>query len=346
MAKLSFARCGLDRVTSALAVRIEHAQTQDELLLATAEIVGAELGLTYVRIATDTPDWGELTTTYGEPVGMIFSCPLTYQGRPAGRCTVTGSRPGRLPTRRQRRELTLVAHNAGAVLHAARLLRDRRQGLDRVLYAREEERRRLRHELHDRLGPILAAISLGLHTAHRIVARDATQADQLLTHLETELQSAIEEVRRLFETLRPPVLDQLGLVAAVREHIDRLATRLGPECGGLHVDFEFSSAGDFAALPAIVEVAAYRIVCEALTNVARHSSASRCSVRLRRGHAVRVEIVDDGIGFPDVAGRGVGVGSMRERATQLGGSLEITTLPAGGTSVVATLPIHPIPAPL
>ncbi|MEO9139534.1 MAG: sensor histidine kinase [Jatrophihabitans sp.] len=327
-------------------MRIEHARRQDELLQAMAEVIAGELGLSYVRIETNHPDWDELTATHGESVGTMFSCPLTYQGRPAGRCTVTGSRPGRLPTRRERRDLAAIAQHAGAVLHTARLLRDRRQALDRVLYAREQERRHLRRELHDRLGPILAAISLGLHTAHRMVTRDATEAEQLLLHLETELQSAIEEVRRLFETLRPPVLDQLGLVAAVREHIDLLATRLGPDGDGLHVDFEFSSAGDFAALPAVVEVATYRIVCEALTNVARHSSASRCSVHLQRGVALRVEVIDDGVGFPDAIGRGVGVGSMRERAAQLGGSLVIKTLTAGGTSVVAILPLYPIPAAL
>jgi len=238
-----------------------------------------------------------------------------------------------------------IARHAGAVLHTARLLGDRRQILDRILHAREDERRRLRHELHDSLGPILAGISLGLHAAKRIMPRDPDQADQLVSHLEQELQSAIGEVRRLFETLRPPALDQIGLVAAVREHIELLATRMRSDDDPAEpVYFELHDSGNFAALPAIVEVAAYRIVCEALTNVARHSGARTCTVTLRREKSVRVEVSDDGVGFGGRGGRGLGLGSMRERATELGGSFVIETPPVGGgTRVIATLPIHPAP---
>ncbi|MDT4921008.1 MAG: hypothetical protein QOI15_1910, partial [Pseudonocardiales bacterium] len=228
-----------------------------------------------------------------------------------------------------------------------RLLRDLRQSLDTALYARDEERRRLRHELHDSLGPIMAGISLGLHAARRLMARDPDQAEQLISHLEQELQSAIGEVRRLFETLRPPALDQLGLASAVREHIDILATRLRTdEDSPQQVSFDLNESGDLVSLPAIVEVAAYRIVCEALTNVARHSAARTCTVTLNRDKSpmgLQVEVVDDGVGVsarPDRA-RGLGLGSMRERAAELGGTFTIDTPPAGGTRVTAWLPIQP-----
>jgi signal transduction histidine kinase len=216
--------------------------------------------------------------------------------------------------------------------------------LDRVLYAREEERRRLRHELHDSVGPILAGISLGLHAARRVMRSDAQQAEQLMTHLEQELQSAIGEVRRLFETLRPPALDQLGLAAAVREHIEILATRMRTdEASPQDVSFELTEAGDLVSIPAIVEVAAYRIVCEALTNVARHSGARTCTVTLTRDKGLHVEVVDDGVGLNGHArqGRGLGLGSMRERAAELGGSFAVDAPPNGGTRVAAWLPIQP-----
>jgi two-component system NarL family sensor kinase len=336
----------LYRVVSALAFRMEYTQAPDEMLEALVEIIGAEMGLPYVRVEVNGGVLGEARAAFGAPARLSLDLPLTYQGHPVGALVVGHDR--RL-SRRDRRVLIDVARHAGAVLHTARLLTDLRQSLDGNLDAREAERRRLRHELHDSLGPILAGISLGLHAARRLMPRAPDQADQLVSHLEQELQSAIAEVRRLFETLRPSALDRLGLVPAVREHIDILATRMrssdGPaEDPSEKVTFELESSGDFAALPAIVEVAAYRIVCEALTNVARHSGARTCRVNLVRDKGVRVEVVDDGIGFYGRSGRGLGLGSMRERATELGGTFAIETPIDGGTRVVASLPVHPVPA--
>jgi two-component system, NarL family, sensor kinase len=338
----------LYRVVSGLAFRLEYTQAPDELLSSVAELIATELRLPYVLIEIEHSAWGEGSAEYGEPVGRELALPLTYQGYPAGRLVVSGRRPGLEVSRRDRRVLIDIARHAGAALHTARLLGDLRQSLDRVLYAREEERRRLRHELHDSVGPILAGISLGLHAARRVMRNDPDQAEVLVNHLEQELQSAIGEVRRLFETLRPPALDQLGLVPAIREHIDILATRLrSDEDSPAKILFGFEHFGDLVSLPAIVEVAAYRIVCEALTNVVRHSAASSCTVTLARDHqfkGLRVEIVDDGVGISGVRGRGVGLGSMRERAAELGGTLVLDAPPEGGTRIVARLPIQPDPA--
>jgi signal transduction histidine kinase len=107
------------------------------------------------------------------------------------------------------------------------------------------------------------------------------------------------------------------------------------------VSFDLTASGDLVSLPAIVEVAAYRIVCEALTNVARHSGARTCTVTLRRDKGLRVEVVDDGIGVSARTGRGLGLGSMRERAAELGGTFVVDAPPSGGTRIVARLPIQP-----
>lgn len=332
----------LYRVVSALAGRMEYTQAPDELLTAVGELIGRELRLPYVVIEVDHAAWSETTATFGAPVGKLLALPLTYQGYPAGRLVVSGRRTGRTVTWRERRVLVDVAKHAGAALHTAKLLSDLRQSLDRVLYAREEERRRLRHELHDSVGPILAGISLGLHAARRVMTSDVRQADELMAHLEDELQTAIGEVRRLFETLRPPALDQLGLASAIREHIEILATRMRThDESPQEVSFDLKESGDLVALPAIVEVAAYRIVCEALTNVARHSGARTCMVTLTRDNGLRVEVVDDGVGVDGRPGRGLGLGSMRERAAELGGTFRLDTPAAGGTRVAAWLPIQP-----
>lgn len=337
-----FSTSELYRVVSALAFRMEYTQAPDELLTSVAELIATELRLPYVLIEIEHSAWTESTAEFGAPVGDLFALPLTYQGYPAGRLVVSGRRPSRPVSRRDRGVLLDVAKHAGAALHTARLLGDLRQSLDRVLYAREEERRRLRHELHDSVGPILAGISLGLHAARRVMHTDTEQADQLVTHLEQELQTAIGEVRRLFETLRPPALDQLGLVPAIREQIDILATRMrGDEDSRQRVSFDLSVSGDLTSLPAIVEVAAYRIVCEALTNVARHSGARSCLVTLKRDKGLRVEVIDNGVGISGRPGRGLGLGSMRERAAELGGTFVIDTPAPGGTRIVAWLPVQP-----
>lgn len=336
------ATADLHRVVSALALRLEYTQAADELLMSVTELIGTELRLPYVLIEIEYTAGQNSSASFGAPAGELLTLPLTYQGYPAGRLVVSGRAPGRGVTRRDRRVLHDVVKHAGAALHTARLLADLRQSLDRVLYAREEERRRLRHELHDSVGPILAGISLGLHAAQHVMHTDIEQADQLMTHLEQELQSAIVEVRRLFETLRPPALDQLGLVPAIQEQIEILATRLrSDEDSPRDLSFALSVSGDLASLPAIVEVAAYRIVCEALTNVARHSGARTCTVTLKRDKGLRVEVMDDGVGVSARTGRGVGLGSMRERAVELGGTFLIDTPPEGGTRIVAALPIQP-----
>jgi two-component system NarL family sensor kinase len=337
-----FSTSELHRVVSALAFRMEYTQAPDELLTSVAELIGTELRLPYVLIEIEHAPWGESSAEFGAPVGPLFALPLTYQGYPAGRLVASGRREGQGIGRRDRRVLINVAKHAGAALHTARLLGDLRQSLDRVLYAREGERRRLRHELHDSVGPILAGISLGLHAARRVMHSDVDQAEQLVSHLEQELQSAIVEVRRLFETLRPPALDQVGLVPAIREHIDILATRMRTdEDIPVPVSFALHDSGDVASLPAIVEVAAYRIVCEALTNVARHSGARTCTVTLTREKGLRVEVVDDGVGITARPGRGLGLGSMRERAAELGGTFVIDAPPRGGTRIVVRLPVQP-----
>ncbi len=336
----------LQPIASALAFRIEFAQSADELLTATAELLGAQLRLPYVAFEIEHVALGRAVGRYGSPVGPLLSLPLTYQGFPAGALVASGHHEDRRVGRRERRALLEFARHAGGVLHTVRLLGELRTSMDAALYAREEERRRLRHELHDSLGPILAGISLGLHAARRVMRRDPDQAEQLVGHLEGELQSAIAEVRRLFETLRPPVLDQLGLVAAIREHIEILATRLRTdEESPKDVAFTLDPSGEFGTLPAIVEIAAYRIVCEALTNVARHSHARTCTVSLRRGTGLCLEVVDDGVGLASGPRRGVGLGSMRERAGELGGTFVVDSVPNGGTRVTATLPIQPDAAP-
>jgi signal transduction histidine kinase len=216
------------------------------------------------------------------------------------------------------------------------------QSRERPVTAREEERRRLRRDLHDGLGAALGGIVLQLGGAKTLLERDPAAVAPLLDKLRDEVQNVIADIRRLVYELRPPQLDELGLVAALREHIDRL-TGIGAgwpvDPGELIVTVQ--APKELSSLPAAVEVAAYRIAAEALTNVVRHASARSCQVMLMADGALELEIRDDGQGLPDEPRRsGVGLTSMRERAAELGGWCSIEPAASGGTVVRAHLPIQ------
>jgi signal transduction histidine kinase len=222
-----------------------------------------------------------------------------------------------------------LARQAAAAAHAVRLNAQLQHAHAQLLSAREEERRRIHRDLHDGLGPTLAAVALRLGAARRLLGTDPAAADASLAELTTRLEQTTADVRRLIHGLRPPTLDELGLAEAVRGLAERLS-------GDVTITVH---AGDLGALPAAVETAAFRIVEEALTNVMRHARARTCEVRLRRERALVIEVTDDGLGIPVDAPAGVGLGSMRERATELGGSLGIGALGVGGTSIRAQLPL-------
>jgi signal transduction histidine kinase len=201
-----------------------------------------------------------------------------------------------------------------------------------LVNAREEERRRLRRDLHDGVGPQLAALMLELETASDLVS-DNPEASALMTKLSGRAREIVSDVRHSVHALRPPALDELGLVGALREG----AIQYDP--GGLRVSVE--DPEELSHLPAAVEVACYRIAQEALANVVRHARASNCSIRIRldeEAEALIVEVEDDGRGIREDDRAGVGMSSMRERTEELGGWCTVKSLAEGGTLVRAFLP--------
>ena len=212
---------------------------------------------------------------------------------------------------------------------------DLQRAVERLVLAREEERRRLRRDLHDGLGPALAGHLLRLDViAGELDASSPVAAD--VDALRTELRSTITELRRVVEGLRPPALDELGLAGALTQVTRRLT--LGT---AMTVDL---SVGDLPALPAAMEVAAFRIVTEAVTNAVRHSSATVCHATIvAEGRALRITVADDGQGISggeSAAGdslAGHGLQTMRERAEELGGQLQVTN--GSGLTISASLPL-------
>lgn len=262
--------------------------------------------------------------------------PLTLRGENVG-ALVVGQRA---PTERYgARDLALLHDLAGHIAvaaHAAALTRDLQRSRESLVLAREEERRRIRRDLHDGLGPALAGVALGIDAARNTMDRDPAATAEALRQLKSEVQSSIADVRRLVYDLRPPTLDQLGLVPALEEYAARLSER-----GGIDATV---SAPTLPALPAAVEVAAYRIATEALANAARHSGGHTASVTLGIDDDwLHLGVADDGVGMPAQGNnrhRGVGLGAMTERAAELGGRCEVTPAASGGTMVSAVLPLR------
>jgi signal transduction histidine kinase len=271
--------------------------------------------------------------SYGSPKGEPETIPLVYQREEIGRLVLSPRAPGEAFSDADRGLLEDLARQAEVAVHAVRLTADLQRSRERLVATREEERRRLRRDLHDGLGAQLAGLNVQTGTLRRVIPCDPDAADELVVELREELRGAIADIRRLVYDLRPPALDDLGLVEALRQ----LAERYGSKDGPLRVVVE--APEDIFDLPAAVEVAVYRISQEAITNVARHARATTCVVRLSISDEVTLEIVDDGVGIPSGRSAGVGVSSMNERAEELGGACTVEISPGGGTRVPARLPL-------
>lgn len=311
-----------------LATNLETAEEGAEQLAAVARSVATAFGVPYVSVEVDRPGGEVLTATYGSRPSGTRVLPITYRDQPVGRL-VLPARGLRWLSRSDERLLADLVRQAATAARTSSLADELQQSRERLVVAREEERRRIRRDLHDGLGPALSGVVFGLESARLLVDRDPDAVKEHLATTRDQVQDVVADVRRLVHDLRPPALDDLGLVGALRQR----AETLRPLDVGVEAD-------DLRDLPAAVEVAAYRIASEAMTNVVRYADATRCTVRLvREQRLLLVEVTDDGVGIPQDAQAGVGMLSMRERAAELGGRSEVTCPPTGGTVVRAWLPV-------
>jgi signal transduction histidine kinase len=328
-------------VLSRLGQRLEATLAPEAVLPTIVETVREALKLPYTAIAlTENGAAGgagpTIAASVGKPTGeQPLSLALSYQGSPVGELLLGPRAPGEDFAPADRRLLEGLASQAGVAAHAVRLTADLQRSRERLVAAREEERRRLRRDLHDGLGAQLAGLNVQAGTLRRLIASDPEAADELVGELRGELRAAISDIRRLVYDLRPPALDELGLLAALHQ----LAERYGTQGGEQLLRVEVEAPEDLPHLPAAVEVAVYRITQEALTNVVRHARAKSCVVRLEVGEEVALEIVDDGFGIPQERRAGVGLSSMRERAAELGGTCIIEPSLEEGTRVSVQLPL-------
>jgi signal transduction histidine kinase len=328
-------------VLTRLADTLEHSATPGEMLPAIATTVSQALKIPYVAILIHENGQERLVARVGQPQEEHISFPLVYQSEVIGALRVSHRARGEEFSAADRRLLENIALQAGAVAQSLRLNAELVRSRAEIVIAREEERRRLRRDLHDGLGPILASQTLKMAAVRQLVRQNLEQAEVMVDDIIQQNENTVSEVRRLVYGLRPPALDELGLVEAVRDLIRR------SEPGGQSITV-VGPEEVLPKLPAAVEANAYRIALEGLTNAARHAQAQHCTIRFaceEQQHngvarpALVVQISDDGVGMPAQYRAGVGMRSMRERAEELGGHLTIASTDPHGTQVTAWLPL-------
>jgi len=322
-------------VVARLSKKLEAALAPQDALHTIVQTINDSLKVSYTAIELCQDGQYITTAECGTPEAVSanqwIEFPLVYGSDTVGRLMVAPRMSGESLTARDRRLIEGLLHHAEVTILTAQLTADLQRSREKLVAAREEERRRLRRDLHDGLGPALASLTLQLDAARNLLKHNTPKADTMLVELKGQVQAALAEVRRIAYELRPPALDELGLLAA----LDQKARQFG-QSGELTVTID---APCLPPLPAAVEGAAYRIVMEALTNAARHAQATTCAIRLTVNGRLGIEIHDNGKGLPPDFRRGVGISSMMERADELGGMCAVENDPAGGTCVRAFLPL-------
>jgi signal transduction histidine kinase len=315
-------------VMAGLAANLESIKDGPAQLAAVAHAVGDAFGVGYVAVEVDRPGGERLTATYGDRPAETRTLPITYREVEVGRLVLPARGMRSRLSSRDEKLLGDLVRQAATAARTSRLADELQASRERLVNTREEERRRIRRDLHDGLGPAMAGVVYQLETARLLVSSSPDAAAAQIDSVRENVQDIVADVRRLVHELRPPALDDRGLVGALRQLAENQP-----------VDVEVV-AGELGELSAAVEVAAYRIVAESLTNVVRHAGASSARVRLQRtGTELVVEVADDGIGIGEGVQAGVGLLSVRERAAELGGRTDVSCPPSGGTVVRAVLPL-------
>jgi signal transduction histidine kinase len=302
---------------------IGEARTPAGVLDAITATVADALKLPYVAVEIEGRRAG-----HGTPRAAACTVELSHHGRPAGTLVLAPRSPGEEFSAMDDRLLREIGEHVASAVAAVALAEEAQRSRERLVHALEDDRRRIRRDLHDHLGPVLSGIMLQLDALRRLTAGD-DKAHALADTVRGEVADAVVDVRRLVHDLRPPVLDELGLAESLRQYAVRLAESLA-----VTVDIP-----PLPRLPAAVEVAAYRIATEALTNALRHADASHVDLALEvHGERLHLTVTDDGRGVAEGAPAGLGLRSMRERAAELGGRFAVHGL-TPGTCIDVELPL-------
>ena len=291
-------------------------------------IIARSVNLPFVEIELS----GEPPQSYGDPVPGTETTrlPIMFRAEHLGTLAAGQRRRGLSLSAADLILLRDLADQVAVTVFAQRAAVEVQESRAGLVTAREEERRRIRRDLHDGLGPTLAAMQLQLKAVQRLLPDSPGAASDIVVDLLADARTTSADVRRLVYDLRPPRLDELGLVGALR---NQWTVPIAP---ALVIDVD----PGLPELPAAVEVAIYRIATEALQNVVKHAGATQACVVLEGdGERVRLSVSDDGRGLPEPLIAGVGLTAMRERADELGGTMDVARQ-GDWTTVVVELPMR------
>jgi len=306
-------------------------------------VVGSVAAAVRASFVAITGADGTVLAETGAETGARLAYPLTVAGQQVGELVICPARGESAVAAADARVITALVAPVAAIVHATQLTRRLAAAHERTLAAHEralaaaqQERSRIRRDLHDGLGPSLSGVALGLEAAQAALPADPQTAATLTARMRTEIGGAVEDVRRIIDELRPVALEDAGLVQALRERAASLAAR---SPSGMIIQVHV--AEPMPDLPGPVETAAFRIAEEAMTNVVRHARARCCEVRLEAGDALVLSVADDGVGLPgQPRPDGIGLTSMRQRAADLGGQCTIGPAEPSGVIVRARLPLE------
>lgn len=331
-----------DRLLAQVGQQLEQVLTPDAALSRVVQSLATELKLPYIAL-TDAADPPHPIASDGQAPGtrtrpeaaqsiQVFN--LIHQGEFVGQLRVAPRGNDTALSRSDQQVLQTLAQQLAPAVRAAKLTQALQQSRQRIVTAREEERRRIRRDLHDGLGPTLAAHTLQLDAAIDLISTQPDRATHLLRDLKTQSQALVADIRRLVYDLHPVALDEMGLVNTIRN------TALA----SAHCQCQVDAPDALPPLPAAVEVAAYRIISEAMLNVMKHAHAQSCRISIALAHTaqqsqLRIQVEDNGVGIVHEPRHGIGLQSMRERAEELGGQFSVAVAAGGGTRICATLPI-------
>jgi len=309
------------------------------------------LPFTAIEIGVNGQD--TLASTVGEPLEEVMSFPVIHRGDVIGTLYVSPRSAGEYFTKEDLKFLSVLLQQAGPVVQnvnmtlGIKLLTEALQeSREKMIHAREEERRVIRRNLHDELAPRLDSLANNVEVAERYLKEAPDTAMEILTDFRKIIRSTVDEIRTLVHDLRPPSLDELGLLGAIKERIHEISKIQLPtnSNGPAVLKIDLQTPEQLPVLPAAVEVAAFRIVTESLSNVLRYTEANHCIVQLEipSSRCLSITVTDKGSGMPlespSSKKKTIGLYSIRERAAELGGSCTIEHLQPSGTRVTAELP--------
>lgn len=304
----------------------------DEVLPAIVNTIVSVLRVPYVAVEVGHRDGVAASEVRGEVRADAEVFPLVHREEVVGRLAVASGREGEPLPAVDRGLLEDLAHHLGVAAYSVRVTADLQRAKERLVTAREKERRKWKDLLHDRINPALGGVLTQLNP--KGFAPEGVVSEVLLKQVRADLKETMADVKRLELELRPRSLDELGLVGALRQHLARFG--LPPSPLVVTVDAPATLEG----LPTDVEVAAFLIVCEAVENVRKHAEAGRCEVLLNVADGwLQVQVCDDGTGLADSHRSGIGISAMTKRAVELHGDFGIESRPQGGTRVTARLPL-------